>query len=146
MPAQWSHSTPYPWETPDAEPTRPSQQYPYPPVSFPSLGTNPYVDTTLDSLSTFGLDVDTASYTVARNYVTQGMHPDPASVRPDEWVNYFGQGYAPPETGAFAIHADGGPTPFLSGREVLLRAGVSTHAVSSARRPSAALTFVIDVS
>lgn len=145
-PSQWNQATPYPWETPEAWSTQAPQQYPYPPVTFPSLGTNPYVDTTVDSQSTFGLDVDTASYTVARNYVTQGLRPDPASVRPEEWVNYFDQGYAPPETGAFAIHADGSPTPFLSSSEVLLRVGVKAREVSTGRRPSAALTFVIDVS
>lgn len=145
-PAQWNHATPYSWPTTEAWPTQQWQQTPYPPVTFPSLNTNPYVDTTVDNLSTFGLDVDTASYTVARNYVNQGLRPDSASVRPDEWVNYFDQGYSPPETGAFAIQADGAPTPFLSSSEVLLRVGVATRAVSSAARPSAALTFVIDVS
>ena len=138
--------TTYPWQTPQAEPTEHAPQYPYPPVTFPSLGTNPYVDTTRDNLSTFGLDVDTASYTVARNYVAQGVRPDPNSVRPEEWVNYFDQGYTAPETGAFAIHADGGQTPFLTSGEVLVRVGVKTREVSSVRRPSAALTFVIDVS
>jgi len=149
---QWAQATAapgqtaYPWQTPYPEATQRSQQYPYPPVTFPVLGTNPYVDTTRDNLSTFGLDVDTASYTVARGYVAQGVRPDPNSVRPEEWVNYFDQGYAPPETGAFAIYADGGRTPFLSSGEVLVRVGVKAHDVSSARRSSAALTFVIDVS
>lgn len=152
QPDQWAQATAnpwqtsYPWQTPQAWPTEGPQQYPYPPVTFPSLGTNPYVDTTRDNLSTFGLDVDTASYTVARGYVAQGVRPDPNSVRPEEWVNYFDQGYAPPETGAFAIHSDGGRTPFLSSGEVLVRVGVKAREVSSARRPSAALTFVIDVS
>ena len=143
--SQWAYSTPYVWPPTNPETTT-APQYPYPPVSFPSLGTNPYVDTTMDDLSTFGLDVDTASYTVARGYVAQGIRPDPASVRPDEWVNYFDQGYAAPETGAFAIHSDGGPTPFLSSNEVLLRVGVKAREVSAGARPSAALTFVVDVS
>jgi Ca-activated chloride channel family protein len=141
---QWHGATPYPWQTP--APAETQGQYPYPPVTFPSLGTNPYVDTTGDSLSTFGLDVDTASYAVARGYVAQGLHPDPSSVRPEEWVNYFDQGYTSPETGAFAIHADGGPTPFLSPSEILVRIGVKAFSVSSTRRPAAALTFVVDVS
>jgi Ca-activated chloride channel homolog len=128
-------------------PTVPTvQQNPYPPVTFPSLGINPYVDTTGDHVSTFGLDVDTASYTVARGYVAQGIKPDAASVRPEEWVNYFDQGYSAPETGAFAIHADGGPTPFLSSGEVLLRIGVKAHNAFDGTRPAVALTFVIDVS
>ncbi len=128
----------YPW------PTVPANVEP--PVIFPSLGTNPYVDAARDSVSTFGLDVDTASYTVARGYITSGRQPPAASVRPEEWVNYFDQGYAAPETDTFAIHADGGPTPFLSRGEVLLRVGVKARETYGGNRPPAALTFVIDVS
>ena len=128
----------FPW------PTAPSQ--PYPPVVFPSLGINPYTNASYDSVSTFGLDVDTASYTVARAYVAQGLKPDPASVRPEEWVNYFDQGYAAPETGTFAIYADGGRTPFLSSSEILVRIGVRARNAYSGPRPPLALTFVIDVS
>src|ERR1035437_1980182 len=131
--------TPYPWSTPAAAAT-------YAAVQFPSLGINPYIDTAVDADSTFGLDVDTASYTVARKFISDGNRPDKASVRVEEWVNYFDQGYAPPETDAFAIHVDGGPTPFLSQSETLLRIGVKAHTTSASRRPSAALTLVIDVS
>jgi Ca-activated chloride channel family protein len=128
----------YPWPTP--VPT------PYPPVVFPSLGINPYTNAAYDSVSTFGLDVDTASYTVARAYVASGQRPDPNSVRPEEWVNYFDQGYASPETGTFAIYTDGGATPFLSSGEVLLRIGVKARDAWPGPRPPMALTFVIDVS
>jgi Ca-activated chloride channel family protein len=128
----------YPWPTPVSTP--------HPPVVFPSLGINPYTDTTYDSVSTFGLDVDTASYTVARAYVSRGLKPDANSIRPEEWVNYFDQGYAAPETGTFAIYADGGRTPFLSSGEVLVRIGVKAHNAWSGTRPPMALTFVVDVS
>ena len=149
MAPAYPQATAYPWATQQNQypwPTSQQLQTPYPPVVFPSTGINPYVDTNADNLSTFGLDVDTASYTVARGYVAQGVWPDSSSVRPEEWINYFDQGYASPETGAFAIHGDGGPNPFLSSGEVLLRVGVKARDVSSGRRPSAALTFVIDVS
>jgi Ca-activated chloride channel family protein len=147
IPSQWQQPTPYPWQTqyPWQTPA-PTVGQPYPPVTFPSLGTNPYVDTMADHLSTFALDVDTASYTVARSYIASGIRPDPDSIRPEEWVNYFDQGYAAPESGTFAIHIDGGPTPFLSSGEVLLRVGVKARETTATRRPSAALTFVVDVS
>jgi Ca-activated chloride channel homolog len=119
---------------------------PYDGVTFEDPGVNPYVDTTQDNHSTFALDVDTASYTIARRFILDGQLPDPASVRVEEWVNYFDQGYAPPETGAFAIHADGGPTPVLSPSEVLLRVGIKAAELSNHERPAAALTFVIDTS
>ncbi len=119
---------------------------PYDGVTFQDPGTNPYVDPGKDRVSTFALDVDTASYTVARRFVADGHMPDPASVRPEEFINYFDQGYASPEDGAFAIQADGGPTPFLPGDERLVRIGIKAKAVSDRQRPRASLTFVIDVS
>lgn len=119
-------------------------------VAYGERGLNPYVDTWRDHLSTFGLDVDTASYTLARSRLQSGALPDPSAVRVEEWVNFFDQAYAAPETGVFAIHADGAPAPFLTGsgghNEVLLRVGVKARAVSRHDRPDAALTFVIDTS
>jgi Ca-activated chloride channel family protein len=126
----------------------PSETPPAPGLS--ERGLNPYVDTLRDHLSTFGLDVDTASYTIARGAIASGSLPDPAGVRVEEWVNFFDQGYAPPESGTFAVYADSVPAPFLTGdhgqREVLLRVGVKARAVSRHERPDAALTFVIDTS
>ena len=92
------------------------------------------------------MDVDTASYTIAQRYVSDGNLPDPASVRVEEWVNSFDQDYPAPEEGTFAVHVDGAPTPFLSQRDVLLRVGIKARDSSERTRPDAALTFVIDTS
>ena len=119
---------------------------PYDGVTYEDPGVNPFVDPNKDRESTFALDVDTASYTVARRYISDGNLPDPASVRVEEFVNYFDQGYAPPEDDAFAIHVDGGPSPFLAQDEMLLRIGLKAREVSDRSRPDASLTFVIDVS
>ena len=119
---------------------------PYDGVTFQDPGVNPFIDPLKDNQSTFGLDVDTASYTVASRFVDDGNLPDPASVRVEEFVNYFDQGYAPPEHGDFAIHVDGGPSPFLAEDETLLRVGVKAREDGSHTRPAASLTFVIDVS
>jgi Ca-activated chloride channel family protein len=119
---------------------------PYDGVTFDDPGVNPFIDPNTDDQSTFGLDVDTASYTVARRFIGDGNLPDPASVRVEEFVNYFDQGYAAPEDGAFAIHIDGGPSPFLAKDEVLLRVGLKAREVGDRSRPAASLTFVIDVS
>jgi Ca-activated chloride channel family protein len=119
---------------------------PYDGVTYEDPGVNPFVDPNKDRESTFALDVDTASYTVARRYISDGNLPDPASVRVEEFVNYFDQGYAPPEDDAFAIHVDGGPSPFLAQDEMLLRIGLKAREVADRSRPDASLTFVIDVS
>ena len=130
-------STPRPYEP---APT------PYDGVTFDDPGSNPYVDPEEDRESTFGLDVDTASYTVARRFLDDGRLPDPASVRVEEYVNYFDQGYRAPEDDVFAIYSDGGPSPFLPEDELLLRVGLKAREVQDRARPDAALTFVIDVS
>ena len=115
---------------------------------FQNYGTNPYQDTNRDHLSTFALDVDTASYTVMRNYVMEGNLPPADSVRVEEYVNFFNQGYPTPSDVAFGIYADGAPSPFEEeGNEpYLLRFGVQGYEVSSWERKPAALTFVIDTS
>jgi Ca-activated chloride channel family protein len=119
---------------------------PYDGVTYEDPGVNPYVDTSRDRESTFALDVDTASYGIAARYIGDGNLPNPASVRVEEFVNAFEQGYLSPEEDAFAIVADGGPTPFLESGEQLLRIGIKARDVARRERPDASLTFVIDVS
>ncbi len=113
---------------------------------FKHYGVNPFIDTEDDHLSTFAMDVDTASYTVARRYVQDGNLPDPASVRVEEFVNYFDQGYAPPSNDAFAIHVEGSPSPFGGERHWLLRVGLQGRTVAEEARKDATLVFAIDVS
>jgi len=116
------------------------------PTYPPEVPREPATDPDDDEISTFGLDIDTASYTMARQAVEYGMWPDAASVRVEEWVNAFEQGYEPPTDGTFAIAVDGGPTPFLRQDEVLLRIGIAARDVRDRARDEASLTFVIDTS
>ena len=115
---------------------------------FQDYGVNPSIDTEDDNLSTFALDVDTGSYTVMRNYINAGNLPPEDSVRGEEFINYFEQGYdSPPAHQAFGIYVDGGPSPFTeTERYEMLRIGIQGYQVSDADRQDAALTFVIDVS
>ncbi|MBT3338049.1 MAG: DUF3520 domain-containing protein [Anaerolineae bacterium] len=115
---------------------------------FEDYGTNPIIDTEDDHLSTFALDVDTGSYTVMRNYLNDGNLPPEDSVRVEEYVNYFEQGYElPPAHQAFAIHLDGGPSPFTqTERYEMMRVGIQGYDVSDRDRKDVSLTFVIDVS
>jgi Ca-activated chloride channel family protein len=120
---------------------------PYGDVFFQHYGVNPFIDTEDDALSTFGLDVDTGSYTVARRYLSDGNLPDPASVRVEEYLNYFKYGAAPPRRGDFAITAEGAPTPFAKGdRYRVLRFGIHAREIDTTHRKPAVLTFVVDVS
>ena len=119
---------------------------PYGGVTYQDPGTNPWVDPSRDEHSTFALDIDTASYSIAQRYVHDGNRPDPASVRVEEWVNAFAQDYPSPEKDTFAIVADGGPTPFTAEDEVLLRIGLQARAVANRDREQVSLTFVVDTS
>jgi Ca-activated chloride channel homolog len=98
-------------------------------------------------LSTFALDVDTASYGFARRALTEGRLPDPGTVRPEEFVNQFRQGYPEPDGNGFSITADGGRLAATDGGDVrMLRVGLQTRAAAPGARRDAHLTFVIDTS
>ncbi len=128
-------------------PTQTSANDPYD-MFFEDYGVNPSIDTEDDNLSTFALDVDTGSYTVMRNYIEDGNMPPPESVRVEEYVNFFAQGYAnPPAHQAFGISVDGAPSPFTqTERYQMLRVGIQGYQVPEEDRKPASLTFVIDVS
>jgi Ca-activated chloride channel family protein len=113
---------------------------------YRSAGVNPFVDTEEDRLSTFGLDVDTASYTVARRYLEDGNLPVPESVRVEELVNFFHYGDEPPTRDDFAIRAEGAPTPFAPEGYRLLRFNIRGREIRPEDRKPAVLVFVVDVS
>ena len=119
---------------------------PYDVTFFKHYGVNPFIDTEDDHLSTFAMDVDTASYTVARRFVQDGHLPDPDSVRVEEFVNFFDQGYEPPAEDAFAVHIEGSPSPFGGAKHWLVRVGLQGKSVTSEERKDASLVFAIDVS
>ncbi len=91
--------------------------------TFEDYGVNPFVSTDEDPLSTFALDVDTASFVVARNFLRGGTLPPQEAVRVEEFVNYFDGGYEPvPDE--FVIDTEAAPSPFAADGHVLLRVGV----------------------
>ncbi|MEV0171953.1 von Willebrand factor type A domain-containing protein [Streptomyces sp. NPDC050803] len=98
-----------------------------------------------DYLSTFALDVDTASYGYARRTLADGRRPDPWTIRPEEFVNSFRQDYERPDGNGFTVTVDGARTDAEDWS--LVRVGLATRpATDDGERPPAALTFVIDVS
>lgn len=117
---------------------------------FENYGVNPFLDTQDDHLSTFAMDVDTASYTLARSYLLdQHQFPPADAIRPEEFINYFDVGYQGPsdsDNSAFAIHLDAAPAPFGFIGHKLMRVGIQGRYVSPDARPATQLIFVIDVS
>lgn len=119
-----------------------------PPARKPRLmPVNPWVMTVDDRLSTFALDVDTASYGIARRYIHDGFLPPRHTVRMEEFVNNFDYNYpdGQGDSEAFTVHAEAGPSPFGQ-NTVLLKVGVRGKVVGRDQAKPAHLVFVIDTS
>ncbi len=113
---------------------------------FKNYGQNPWVDATKDHLSTFAADVDTASYTIMRRKLNEGALPPPASVRVEEFVNYFDYAFPEPTAGTpFSVVVQAAPSPMNAARHIL-RVGVATKAKTEQERKPAHLVFLVDVS
>src|SRR5689334_12569371 len=67
--------------------------------SYQDYGVNPTVDPAKDRLSTFAIDVDTASYAIARRKLLEGGLPPYQAVRAEEFLNYFDYAYDAPKQG-----------------------------------------------
>jgi len=115
---------------------------------FRNWGVNPFVPAAQDNLSTFGIDVDTASYTLARRMLNSGIIPGEDQIRTEEFVNYFKADQpAPTEGDVFAIGLELAPSLFGSDANVdMLRVTVRGKDVDAFDRQPLALTFVVDVS
>jgi len=113
---------------------------------YKDYGTNAWTAAANDRLSTFAVDVDTASYTITRRKLTEGTLPPPAAVRVEELVNYFGYAYpAPDGERPFSVTTDMAPSPFGAKRHIL-RVGVSSKPIAPALRQPANLVFLVDIS
>jgi len=115
---------------------------------FRYWGDNPFEITALDSLSTFSVDVDTASYALARRYLVEDKLPEKAQIRTEEFVNYFKADVAAPTHGTFAIHTDLAPSRFAqpANSTWTLRVVVRGKELAKEERKPLHLTCVIDCS
>ena len=114
---------------------------------YTEYGINGLTDVAQDAQSTFSIDVDTASYTIARRKLTEGQLPSEAAIRPEEFVNWLPYDYAPPSANAsapFAVHLASSPNPFNPHREIL-RVGIKGKVPTGERAP-VHLTFLVDTS
>ena len=107
---------------------------------------NPVKVTAEEPVSTFSIDVDTASYAVVRSSLTGGYLPTPEQVRVEEMVNYFPYAYAAPEgDSAFASTVSVMPTPWNPGTR-LVTIGIQGALPEVTARPPLNLVFLIDTS
>lgn len=133
--------------TPQQNQSNPPNSAVYNDVYHKNYGTNPFIDTEDENLSTFGMDVDTASYTLTQRYLQDNHLPPQDAIRVEEFINSFDYNYEPPKDETFAIHLEGSPSKFGEGKRLkMLRIGIQGRDIPDMHRQDAILTFVIDVS
>jgi Ca-activated chloride channel homolog len=109
---------------------------------------NPFHRTVSEPLSTFSIDVDTASYANVRRFLRQNMLPPKDAVRIEEMLNYFAYHDAPPSNTSehpFAVHVEVANCPW-NDQNRLARIGIAASPIDQAQRPPSNLVFLIDVS
>jgi Ca-activated chloride channel family protein len=114
---------------------------------FTSVDENPFKVVRETPVSTFSIDVDTASYSWVRASLNRNLLPQPAAVRTEELVNYFPYDYASPRSAEnpFSTNVAVFPSPWSPGRK-LVRIGIKGYSLAQTTRPRANLVFLIDTS
>jgi Ca-activated chloride channel homolog len=143
---------------PGGGPRRPWPPHPPMPYPIPSPGgnfnteaydyvaDNPFLETAQNPLSTFSIDVDTASYSNVRRFLEGGSLPPKDAIRIEELINYFDYSYKGPTNGKpFAAHFELTETPWKTDHK-LLRIGLKAREIEPAKRPPTNLVFLLDVS
>jgi Ca-activated chloride channel family protein len=106
----------------------------------------PFVAAKDTPLSTFSIDVDTASYSNVRRFLSQGQLPPSGAVRVEELVNYFSYAYPEP-TGEvpFSVTTEISQAPWNPQHKLLL-VGMQGKHVDARQLPARNLVFLLDVS
>jgi Ca-activated chloride channel family protein len=124
----------------DSDPSQTGQE------SYQSIIENPYITPFAQPLSTFSIDVDTASYSNMRRFLTHGQLPPPNSVRIEELVSYFTYAYPKAEgSHPFSTVLEVGPCPWTP-KHRLVRIGLKGREIDHDRRPPTNEVFLLDVS
>ena len=123
-----------------------SQSDPRSGETYEAPAENPFLTPSVQPLSTFSIDVDSASYANVRRFLTQGQLPPPNAVRLEEMVNYFTYDYPRPKEGEpFSVTADAAPCPWQR-EHYLARIALQARTIDKAKRPPTNLVFLLDVS
>ncbi len=112
----------------------------------PPLVENPLRSPLEAPLSTFALDVDTASYAIVRRHLNAGRLPPPDAVRLEEMVNYFTYTHREPARDhPIRIETELADSPYTWGNR-LVRIALKARDIARSERPPANLVFLVDVS
>ena len=115
-------------------------------AAYDHIVENPFLDAKSNPLSTFSIDVDTASYSNIRRFINEGSLPPKDVVRVEEMINYFSYDYAQPtDEKPFAVHVDLASCPWEPSHR-LVRIGLKGREIATDKRGASNLVFLLDVS
>jgi Ca-activated chloride channel family protein len=114
---------------------------------FEAFQTNPVRSALETPVSTFSIDVDTASYSFMRRALNNGILPGADTVRVEEFINYFPYDWAGPDSAATPFNSTVTvmPTPWNAGTK-LMHVAIKGYELQQAEKPAANLVFLIDTS
>lgn len=114
---------------------------------FAAVAPNPVKQVASEPVSTFSIDVDTASYAFVRRALNAGRLPPKDALRVEEMINYFPYDYPRPESAAtpFQPTVTVVPAPWNPANK-LVHIAIKGYAIVAAERPRANLVFLVDVS
>jgi Ca-activated chloride channel homolog len=114
---------------------------------FEQAPSNPVKSVSSEPVSTFSIDVDTASYAFVRRALNAGRLPQKDAVRVEEMINYFPYGYPLPEdrTAPFKPTVTVLPSPWNPSNK-LVHIAIKGYDIARAERPRANLVLLIDTS
>jgi Ca-activated chloride channel homolog len=122
------------------------QQEPSDREGYNAILENPFLSAIATPLSTFGIDVDTASFSNIRRFITNGQMPPKDAVRIEELINYFTYNYPQPEGDRpFSISTEVATAPW-SHKHKLVHIGLQGKQIATEKLPPSNLVFLIDVS
>ena len=115
-------------------------------ATYDHVDENPFLPAASNPLSTFSIDVDTASYSNIRRFINSGSLPPKDAVRVEEMINYFSYDYREPEGDKpFSIDLDSTACPWDPTHR-LVRIGLKGREIANDKRPASNLVFLLDVS
>ena len=113
---------------------------------YDTIGEEGYRDPRREPLSTFSIDVDTASYANVRRMLREGRLPPEGAVRIEEMLNYFRYDYPQPEDGRpFSVTTELAMCPWNPAHR-LVHVGIQGRLVPPGDVPARNLVFLLDVS
>ncbi|MGD2182361.1 vWA domain-containing protein [Lusitaniella coriacea] len=114
--------------------------------TYESSTDNPFESARNSPLSTFSIDVDTASYSNVRRFLNGGQRPPQDAVRLEELINYFSYEYPQPQGGRpFSINTEIAAAPW-NPKHRLVQIGLQGKKIAPEKLPPSNLVFLIDVS